>query len=76
MSKIHRSASFFDSNILVCQSPINFIVEIHKDSKGKLSIKYQKEIIRIINSLDKINIFHGDPNPKVCSDPWCKENWK
>ena len=23
-----------------------------------------------------IAVFHGDPNPKVCCDPWCKENWK
>ena len=23
-----------------------------------------------------IAVFHGDPNPKHCSDPWCKENWK
>ena len=23
-----------------------------------------------------IAVFHGDPNPKHCADPWCKENWK
>ena len=23
-----------------------------------------------------IAVFHGDPNPKVCCDPWCKENWR
>ena len=23
-----------------------------------------------------IAVFHGDPDPKHCSDPWCKENWK
>ena len=23
-----------------------------------------------------IAVFHGDPNPKHCQDPWCKENWK
>lgn len=23
-----------------------------------------------------IAVFHGDPNPKDCIDPWCKENWK
>jgi len=23
-----------------------------------------------------IAVFHGDPNPKDCIDPWCKENWR
>ena len=23
-----------------------------------------------------IAVFHGDPNPKDCVDPWCKEHWK
>ena len=23
-----------------------------------------------------IAVFHGDPNPKDCIDPWCKHNWK
>jgi hypothetical protein len=23
-----------------------------------------------------IAVFHGDPQPKHCQDPWCKENWK
>ena len=23
-----------------------------------------------------IAVFHGDPNPKDCIDPWCKQNWK
>ena len=23
-----------------------------------------------------IAVFHGDPNPKDCIDPWCKEHWK
>jgi len=23
-----------------------------------------------------VAVFHGDPNPKDCIDPWCKENWK
>ena len=22
-----------------------------------------------------IAVFHGDPNPHDCIDPWCKENW-
>jgi len=39
------------------------LFKILRKNNGKLSIKYQKEIVRIINMLDKINIFHGDPNP-------------
>ena len=23
-----------------------------------------------------IAVFHGDPNPHICKDPWVKENWK
>jgi hypothetical protein len=23
-----------------------------------------------------VAVFHGDPNPHNCIDPWCKENWK
>jgi len=39
------------------------LFKVLKKNNGKLSIKYQKEIVRLINSLDNINIFHGDPNP-------------
>jgi len=24
----------------------------------------------------KICVFHGDPNPEYCQDPWVKENWR
>ena len=23
-----------------------------------------------------VAVFHGEPNPHQCIDPWCKENWK
>ena len=23
-----------------------------------------------------VAVFHGEPNPHNCIDPWCKENWK
>jgi|TARA_B100001013_G_scaffold100087_3_gene56422 hypothetical protein len=32
--------------------------------------------VPIIKENTSIAVFHGDPNPKVCCDPWCKENWK
>ena len=34
---------------------------MHKKG-GKLSIKYQKAIVEMANKLDKIGIFHNDPN--------------
>ena len=30
----------------------------------------------IIKPETSIAVFHGDPNPKDCIDPWCKEHWK
>jgi len=29
-----------------------------------------------IHPQTSIAVFHGDPQPKHCQDPWCKENWK
>jgi len=29
-----------------------------------------------IGSLNKIAVFHGDPNPADCKDPWVVDNWK
>ena len=29
-----------------------------------------------IHPQTSIAVFHGDPQPKTCQDPWCKENWK
>ena len=39
------------------------LLDLIKKYKGKIPKKYQQEIINIINKLDTINIFHGDPNP-------------
>jgi len=33
-----------------------------KEKHGKLPIRYQKAIVNIANKLDKIGIFHNDPN--------------
>jgi len=29
-----------------------------------------------IHPQTSVAVFHGDPQPKNCQDPWCKENWK
>ena len=39
------------------------LYKIMKSKGGKLNIKRQRQIIKIIKTLDKIKIFHGDPNP-------------
>lgn len=31
--------------------------------------------VPLIKPETSIAVFHGDPNPKICCDPWCKENW-
>ena len=52
-----------DSKHIIMDKLDTSLFKILRKNNGKLSIKYQKELIRIINLLDKINIFHGDPNP-------------
>jgi len=37
--------------------------DLIKKYNGRIPKKYQQEIINIISMLDKIKIFHGDPNP-------------
>ena len=39
------------------------LYSVMKKKGGKLSQKYQRDILRIFNVLDKIGIFHKDPNP-------------
>jgi hypothetical protein len=29
-----------------------------------------------IKSDTAVAVFHGDPNPKECVDPWCQTHWK
>lgn len=39
------------------------LFDIMKDNGGKFLKEYQLQIIHIFNTLDKIKIFHNDPNP-------------
>ena len=41
----------------------NSLYQIMKKKNGRLSIARQKAIVDLANTLDKIKIFHGDPNP-------------
>jgi len=39
------------------------LFDLLKEWKGELSNHFQTEIVRIVMTLDKIKVFHGDPNP-------------
>ena len=39
------------------------LMDLIKKYNGRIPKKYQQEIINIISTLDKIKVFHGDPNP-------------
>ena len=36
---------------------------------------FAKEGEPLIKPSTSIAVFHGDPNPHECIDPWCKDNW-
>jgi len=39
------------------------LLDLIKKYNGRIPKKYQQEIIKLIAMLDKIKVFHGDPNP-------------
>ena len=39
------------------------LYQIMKKKNGRLSIAHQKAIVELADELDKIKVFHGDPNP-------------
>jgi hypothetical protein len=45
-----------------------------RDSKGIRNFETPGE--PLIKPTTSIAVFHGEPNPADCIDPWCKENWK
>lgn len=50
-------------NYIVMEKLEKSLFDHMKESKGKLSTKIQKDMIKIFKTLDKIRIFHADPNP-------------
>lgn len=44
-----------------------------RDKQGKRN--FETPGTPTIKSDTSIAVFHGDPNPHDCIDPWCKENW-
>ncbi len=52
-----------DDNYIIMEKLEKSLFDHIKDNKGKLSSKTQKDMIKIFKTLDKIQIFHADPNP-------------
>lgn len=52
-----------DKRYIIMELLDNNLLDIIQDNEGKITDKLQKDIINIIKNLDKIKIFHGDPNP-------------
>ena len=51
------------NNYIVMEKLDKNLFDYIKENKGKMSIKVQKQMINILKMLDKIRIFHADPNP-------------
>ena len=43
-----------------------------RDGKRNFSAPGQPKIL----DQTSVAVFHGEPNPHDCVDPWCKENWR
>ena len=47
--------------------------DLTRFSNGKLNFKTVAEPTALADT--KIAVFHGDPNPHDCKDPWCETHW-
>ena len=52
-----------DNRFIVMEKLDFNLIDYIKKNKGVISTNVQRRIIEIINTLDKIKVFHGDPNP-------------
>ncbi len=48
--------------------------QMNRDPQGRRNFIVPGE--PLIKPKTSIAVFHGEPNPGDCVDPWCKENWK
>tara|TARA_B110000495_G_C22916880_1_gene535612 strand:- start:306 stop:1043 length:738 start_codon:yes stop_codon:yes gene_type:complete len=66
-SKHHISPRVYhvdtDNKCIIMEKMDQNLFEILRQSNGELSENLQNYIVYIIDKLDKIGIFHGDPNP-------------
>jgi hypothetical protein len=42
--------------------------------KGQRKLKTIEDVTPRIECC--VTVFHGDPNPELCEDPWVIDNWK
>jgi hypothetical protein len=54
--------------------------EVRKDKQLSPGLKGARKLKTVENVTPRIEccvcVFHGDPNPHNCDDPWVKENWQ
>jgi hypothetical protein len=48
--------------------------DMTRDAYGKKNFKTPGE--PLVKPTTSIAVFHGEPNPDNCIDPWCKDNWR
>jgi len=48
--------------------------ELQPGKKGFRKLKYVEDVVPRIECC--VCVFHGDPNPEHCEDPWVIDNWK
>jgi len=48
--------------------------QLGRGSRGARQLTTIEDVVPNLNC--SIAVFHGDPNPHNCEDPWVKENWR
>ncbi len=48
------------------------LLELNK-AKGTRKFRVVEDVVPRVECC--VCVFHGDPNPHNCDDPWVKENW-
>jgi hypothetical protein len=47
---------------------------VYKQPKGRRKLRVVEHVEPPENCC--VTVFHGDPNPENCDDPWVVKNWK
>ena len=54
--------------------------EVRKDKTLSSGVRGERKLKKVENATPRIEccvcVFHGDPNPHNCDDPWVVDNWK
>jgi hypothetical protein len=74
VAKDYPATTYPDEWIMSWKWEIRKSKELGRGTKGTRKLA---EIENVVPSDECcIAVFHGDPNPHNCDDPWVKENWK